>query len=93
MAGALGAMILVAVGVWWTSRPHKLRFDPPGIPSAVPSAVAEEMPRDVDRLRVDVVALARELDDLRRRAELMDARKDVDALMARLAPPGGSSGL
>ena len=40
-----------------------------------------------------VVDLAQELDDLRRRADLLDARKDVDVLMARLVPRGGSSGL
>jgi hypothetical protein len=58
-----------------------------------PTAVREETRRDVEGLRGGVVALAQELDDLRRRADLLDARKEVDALMARLAPRGGSSGL
>ena len=58
-----------------------------------PPAVRKETLRDVEGLRGGVVALSRELDDLRRRADLLDARKEVDALMARLGPRGGSSGL
>jgi hypothetical protein len=93
MAGALAATIFVAVGVWWASRPRDLPLGPPDIASVDPSAVQEKTLRDVESLRGDVVALARELDDLRRRADLLDARKEVDALMARLAPRGGLSGL
>jgi hypothetical protein len=58
-----------------------------------PPVVREEALREVEGLRGGVVALAQELDDLRRRADLLDTRREVDALMARLAPRGGSGGL
>jgi hypothetical protein len=93
MAGAFATVILIAAGVWWASRPWKLRPAPPGIASVPPPTVNEETLPEVDVLRGDVVALARELDELLRRAELLEARKDVEALMARLAPPSGASGL
>lgn len=93
LAGALAALILVGVGAWWVSRLPSLRPGAPDIASVLPSAAKQETLREVDALRGDVVALAQELDGLRRRAELLDARKDVEALMARLARPGGSSGL
>jgi len=93
LAGALAAVVLVAVGAWWALRPVDLRKGPPAIAEVEPSAVQQEALQDVEGLRGEVVALAQELDDLRRRADLLDARKDVDALIARLGPPGGSRGL
>jgi hypothetical protein len=93
MAGALAAVTIIAVGVWWASRPSRLRLRAPDIASVNPPTVKQEMPREMEGLRGDVVALARELDDLRRRADLLDARKDVDILMARLTPKTRSSGL
>jgi hypothetical protein len=93
LAGALSAVVLGAVGVWWSCRPVDHRPGPPALADVELPAVREQTLRDVEGLRGDVVALAHELDDLRRRAELLDARKEVDALMARLAPRGGSSGL
>lgn len=93
LTGALATVVLGAVGVWWASRPVDLRLGPPTVAAVDITAVREETHRDVEGLRGGVVALARELDDLRRRADLLDARKDVDALMARLVPQGGSNGL
>jgi hypothetical protein len=91
---ALAALLLVgAVGAWWASRPRDRRPGRPAVAIVPTPAVREEAPRDVANLRGGVVALAHELDDLRRRADLLDSRKEVDALLARLAPRGGSSGL
>lgn len=93
LAGALAAVVLGAIGGWWTLRPVDLRQGPPIVADVKPSAVEAETVHDVEGLRGDVLALARELDDLRRRADLLDARKEVDALMARLAPRNEASGL
>ncbi len=93
LGGALAALVLVAVGAWWAFRPVDLRKGPPAIAEVEPSAVQQEALRDVEGLRGEVVALGQELEDLRHRADLLDARKELDALMARLGPPGGSRGL
>jgi len=93
LAGSLAALVVVAVGAWWAFRPVDLRQGPPAIADVDPSAVRQETLRDVEGLRGEVVALAQELEDLRRRADLLDARKEVDALLARLGPRGGSRGL
>jgi hypothetical protein len=93
LVGALAAVVLGAAGIWWASHPRDLRPRPSDIAAVDPSAIKGETLRDVEVLRGDVVALARELDDLRRRADLLDARKEVDALMARLAAQRWSNGL
>jgi hypothetical protein len=49
--------------------------------------------RELDGLRAGLEQLDRELADLRRRAELLDARRDLDALAARYTPQRQSSGL
>ena len=93
LAGVVTAVVVGAVGVWWAFRPADRRQGPPAVAGVNPPAVGRETLRDVKGLRGGVVALARELDDLRRRADLLDARKEVEALTARLAPRAGSSGL
>jgi hypothetical protein len=42
--------------------------------------------REVEEIRAGVVALVRELDQLQREADLLDARRDADALELRFAP-------
>ena len=42
--------------------------------------------REVDEIRTGVVGLIRELDQLQREADLLDARRDADALELRFAP-------
>jgi hypothetical protein len=42
--------------------------------------------REVEEIRTDVVALIRELDQLQREADLLDVRRDADALELRFAP-------
>jgi hypothetical protein len=94
LAGVLAAVIVGAAnGVWWAFRPVDRRQVPPAVVDVNPPVVREGTSRDVEGLRSCVVDLAQELDDLRGRADLLDARKDVAALMARLAPGGGSGGL
>jgi hypothetical protein len=48
---------------------------------------------ELDGLRAGLEQLNRELADLRRRADLLDARRDLDALAARYTPHRQSSGL
>jgi hypothetical protein len=93
LAGAFAAAVIAVVGVWWAFRPVNHRPGLPPVTRVSPPAAREEAVGDVESLRGSVMALARELDDLRSRADLLDARKEVDALMARLASRGGSSGL
>jgi hypothetical protein len=90
LAGALAASVIGAIGIWWTLRPVDLRQRPPAVADLEPAAVGQEAIRDVEGLRGGVLALAQELDDLRRRADLLDARKEVDDLLARLGPRGES---
>jgi hypothetical protein len=92
LAGVLIAVIAGAVGVWRAFRPVD-RLQAPAVVQVTPPGVKEGTLRDTEGLRSRVVDLAQELDDLRARAELLDARKNAAALMARLAPPGVSSGL
>jgi hypothetical protein len=91
LAGALAAGILGVVCVWWAVH------TPQKAPSQPNVAVVERPPTqettDVKSLRGEAVALAQELDQLSRRADLLDARKDVDALMARFAARAGASEL
>lgn len=93
LAGALAVAVVGVFGGWWASRPVERRSGPPAVTRVDPlRSVAGPLP-DVEALRPGLVALARDLDDLRRRADLLDARRDVNALAARLAPPGLSGGL
>jgi hypothetical protein len=85
-------LIVCAVGAWWAFHPVDRPQGPPAVAVEHAPAVREATSRDVAGLRARVVTLTQELDDLRRRAELLDARKDVDALMARLEPERRASG-
>jgi hypothetical protein len=93
IAAALGFgfLVLTALGLWWTWQPKVVKFQ------VVPVARADdrkpETLRAVEGLRGDVVLLGRELDDLRRRADLLDARREIEALWLRLPPRGNAKGL
>ena len=56
---------------------------------------ARNLPSELGKLAsemlVKVDQLDRELAELRREADLLDARKDADALWARYAPPAPST--
>jgi hypothetical protein len=88
LAWVLIAVIAGAVGVWWAIRPVD-RLRAPAVVQVTPPGAKEGTLRDTEGLRSRVVDLAQELDDLGARAELLDARKDTAALMARLAPSSG----
>jgi hypothetical protein len=90
LVGALAALVLVAVGAWWAFRPVDFRQGPPAVTDVDSSAFRQEALRDVEGMRGGIAVLAQELDDLRRRADLLDARRELDAFMARLGPRGGS---
>jgi hypothetical protein len=93
LAGVLAATFLAAAWTWWATRPIDWGARLPPVVDVNPPAGTPESLAGVEGLRGSVVALAAELDDLGRRAELLDARKDVDALLARLTPRPASSGL
>src|SRR6185437_12153617 len=77
LTGLLAAAIAGAVGVWWMFRPVDRHPGRRAIVDVTPSPAKEATPQDVARLRGRVVALARELEQLRERADLLDARNDV----------------
>lgn len=87
------AAALVGVGVGLMLPPAELRRRLPVIVADQPTVVKGETLRNLEGLRGEVVALSRELEGLRRRAELLDARREVDAMIGRLAARGGASGL
>lgn len=91
LAGASATILLGTVGVWWASRPVEFQVGPTTV-RLIERAADDEAPVGAASLP-SVVALSRELDDLRRLADLLDARKDLETLLARLAPRGDSRGL
>lgn len=93
LTAALASVVVGAAGLWWAFRPRHQQQGPPAIVHVEPSVPKHETARDVEDLRRRVVDLAHELDELRERAELLDARKDVADLMARLTPKSESTGL
>lgn len=93
VAGTLAALLLAAAGAWRMFRPVDRGVDPPPVAQGEPRAGTPKRLPEVENLRGNVLALASELDELKRRAELLDARREVEALMARLASRGAASGL
>lgn len=91
LAAAAAVLIIVAVAAWWASRAADRHHDARDIANVPTPALAVEA-RDGADLRARVTALMQELDVLRRHADLLDARKDADAVLARLAPKGESRG-
>jgi hypothetical protein len=91
LAAAAAVLIVGALAAWWASRPVDRRQDAREIAHVPPPALGTEV-RDEADLGARAAALMQELDDLRRLADLLDARRDADALLARLAPKGESRG-
>jgi hypothetical protein len=90
---ALAATIVVALGALWAVRHMEHRDGAPTVVDVQPPPTIKTNSPNLGGLRVRVVALAQELDDLRARADLLDARKDIDALTAQLASRHAPSGL
>jgi hypothetical protein len=86
LVAAVAAILLVSVGIWLNSRSVYLETSPTVV-SIVDAKVARASSlREVEEIRTGVVALIRELDQLQREADLLDARRDADALELRFAP-------
>jgi hypothetical protein len=85
LAAAAAIAAMLALLLWPRDggpvvRPH---------PVVVPIVADHEL----DGLRAGLERIDRELADLRRQADLLDARRDLDALAARYTPQHQSSGL
>jgi RecB family exonuclease len=87
-------LVMAIPAAWWMLRRQEKEAPPLAAPPAAPAIVADTQPLvDLESLRRDVLALSDELDELQHRAELLDARRDVDALLARFTPTASSNGL
>jgi hypothetical protein len=62
---------------------------PPRAVAVAPSPVKQATLRDLDRIQDGASTLSKELDDLLREVDLLDARRDVEALEVQLAGLGG----
>jgi hypothetical protein len=85
-AGAVAALLLLTGGIWLKSRSAHVKI-PPTVVVVVDTEVAKALSlREVEEIRAGVVALGRELDQLQREADMLDARRDADALELQFAP-------
>jgi hypothetical protein len=88
LAIAASILGLLGFGAWLATRPARLGTAPV-VAVVDSSSVKQTTLRELDTLRADASSLARELDDLLREVDLLDARRDVDALQLRFASNGG----
>jgi acetylglutamate kinase len=72
--------------MWLNSRPVYIKSSPAVVTVVDTKVTRAESLREVDEIRTGVVGLIRELDQLLREADLLDARRDADALELRFAP-------
>ncbi len=85
-AFAVAALLILAGGIWLKSRPAHLKTLPTVVLVVDAELAKASSLREVEEIRTGVVALVRELDQLQREADLLDARRDADALELRFAP-------
>jgi hypothetical protein len=85
LAAAAALVAMLAFLAWQQARPPVVRTAPVTAP-----VMAD---RELDGLRANLDQLDHELANLRRQADLLDARREVDALAARFAPRERRSGL
>jgi hypothetical protein len=86
LAAAVAAVLLVSVGIWLNSRSVYLETSPAVVTIVDAKVASASSLREVEEIRARVVALMGELDQLQREADLLDARRDADALELRFAP-------
>jgi hypothetical protein len=86
LAAAVVAAVVIPVGMWLNSRPVHKKSRPAVVTVVDTKVTRAESLREVDEIRTGVVGLFRELDQLVREADLLDARRDADALELRFAP-------
>jgi hypothetical protein len=83
---AIGAVAAMAAFVLWPQASGPVAGPDPVIAPIIAD-------RELDGLRAGLEQLDHELADLRRQADLLDARRDLDALAARYTPSRQPSGL
>jgi hypothetical protein len=88
LAIAATALVIFPLGYWLTKRLVGPR-NQPGVVVVDPSIVKQATLRDLDTLQAGASTLSRELDDLLKEVDLLDARRDVEALELQLASLGG----
>jgi hypothetical protein len=86
LAAAVVAAVVIPVGMWLNSRPMQIKSRPAVITVVDTKFTRAESLRVVDEIQTGVVGLIRELDQLQSAADLLDARRDVEALELRFAP-------
>lgn len=79
-AAAVAAVLLVSVGIWLISRSAHLKSSPTVVTVFDSEIVKASALSEVEEMRSGIAALSRELDELQREADLLDARRDADAL-------------
>jgi hypothetical protein len=84
--GAVAAALPFSVGIWLTWRAVSWKTSPTVILVVDTEVAKASSLREVEEIRAGVVVLVRELDELQREADLLDARRDADALELRFAP-------
>ena len=85
-AVAVAALFLLTGGIWLKSRSAPVKTAPAVVVVVDTNVAKASSLREVEEIRAGVVALVRELDQLQREADLLDARRDADALELRFAP-------
>jgi len=86
LVAAVAAVLLVSFGIWLNSRSAYLKTSPMVVMVVDTNVARASSLREVEEIRTGVVALIQELDQLQREADLLDARRDADALELRFAP-------
>jgi hypothetical protein len=83
---AVATILTLTAAAWLRSRWNRLPTTPPIIVVVDTTAANARTLKEVEEIRLGVVALARELDQLEREASLLDARRDAETLQRRFAP-------
>jgi hypothetical protein len=86
LAAAVIAAVVIPGGMWLSSRPVSIKSSPAVVTVVDTKVTRAESLREVDEIRTGVVGLIRDLDQLRREADLLDVRRDADALEIQFAP-------
>jgi RNA polymerase sigma-70 factor, ECF subfamily len=85
-AVAVAALLLLPAGIWLKSRSAPVKIPPPVVVVVDTEVAKASSLRKVEEIRAGVVALVRELDQLQREADLLDSRRDADALELQFTP-------
>jgi hypothetical protein len=86
LAAAVVAAVVIPGGMWLNSRLVSIKTSSAVVTIVEAKVTRAESLREVDEIRTGVVGLIRDLDQLQREADLLDARRDADALEIQFAP-------